>query len=871
MVGKGNEYFITAAKYGRKDIILRLLEKGIDINAMNEDGCSALHAVSIIRNQVEMIQFLLDNGANPNTLTEGGMTAAHCAITKESLELLKTKERFGFSDYIFQLIIFGSCFQITHSAEDPTLSQVGLEGVSFPIRNITGSFFHNFYSSITELISYFCDFINRKASSESSDWLEKTDVALQKISDLIVKPSKELALLYQNGEGIPIHTGWSNEKGHATYMWLENHVLFHCNTGQRSQGKFPGITFYYIKEPAKVTPEVIENLRLKEREYIEHGVINELDLKLLGVSSSKNQKGGFCEVRSLLLLVKGIMIMKQMKHTSNKEEIFQLIQAAEKEIASIYHDAKIYVMDCQLEKLLDLYESKDFTFQPETSMLLMTLAKAPEECTQIPRLIKFLHKSKIHIEMQSNGKNIAHYLKGEKQLRWMEELFGKETVSNAVPRLVNESNEIHSITPLILALQEKRLQSVNLLLNLKADVNQPDKEGCLPIIYACEEGTEAVTLLLQHGANPLKKIDQKGLNGLEYAMMCERSDLLQLMLESIDEKIKPTVTQELFFDALNRNKLKLLPCLIQAGANPNQPDMEGKLPILIACFQEGTEAVSLLLQHGANPLKKIIGQKINVLEFAIISERSDVLQLMLDSIDEKIRPVITQELFFYALNSNKLKLLPYLIQAGANPNQPDENGDLPLLIACNIEGIEAVKLLLQHGANPLKILDNKFNGLQYAMICERSDLLQLMLGSIDVEIKPKVTQELLFLALDKNELKLLPYLIQAGADPNQPDEEGYLPILRACGVEGTEAVNLLLQHGADPLKNLDGTMNGLQCATIYEQSDLLKLMLDSIDVEIKATVAQELFFLASDENKLAVLPCLIQAGADPSKSNDYGA
>ncbi|XP_044731743.1 protein phosphatase 1 regulatory subunit 12A isoform X8 [Chrysoperla carnea] len=84
--------FLAACTAGDKDEVLKLLEKGIDINTPNVDGLTALHQ-ACIEDNLDMVEFLVQNGANVNLGDNEGWTPLHatascgfCSIAKYLIE-----------------------------------------------------------------------------------------------------------------------------------------------------------------------------------------------------------------------------------------------------------------------------------------------------------------------------------------------------------------------------------------------------------------------------------------------------------------------------------------------------------------------------------------------------------------------------------------------------------------------------------------------------------------------------------------------------------------------------------------------------------------------------------------------------------------
>jgi len=91
----GNTAFLTAIRNQELDIASVLLDKGADINAIDNCGFSALHHVAM-RNNLETMAFLLEAGANPNVADSKGRTQLHLQV------------RFGSKPTIGLLISFGA-------------------------------------------------------------------------------------------------------------------------------------------------------------------------------------------------------------------------------------------------------------------------------------------------------------------------------------------------------------------------------------------------------------------------------------------------------------------------------------------------------------------------------------------------------------------------------------------------------------------------------------------------------------------------------------------------------------------------------------------------------------------------------------------
>ncbi|PNF26953.1 hypothetical protein B7P43_G12695 [Cryptotermes secundus] len=80
--------FLAACAAGDKEEVLRLLEKGADIDTANVDGLTALHQACIDDN-LEMVEFLVENGADVNRGDNEGWTPLHATASCGFISIAK--------------------------------------------------------------------------------------------------------------------------------------------------------------------------------------------------------------------------------------------------------------------------------------------------------------------------------------------------------------------------------------------------------------------------------------------------------------------------------------------------------------------------------------------------------------------------------------------------------------------------------------------------------------------------------------------------------------------------------------------------------------------------------------------------------------
>ena len=79
---------MTAVQCGNLGNAELLIEKGANLNMMNEEGAFAL-AIAITKNNLEMVKLLIAKGANLNLHGKDGLTALIASIGEDYMEIVE--------------------------------------------------------------------------------------------------------------------------------------------------------------------------------------------------------------------------------------------------------------------------------------------------------------------------------------------------------------------------------------------------------------------------------------------------------------------------------------------------------------------------------------------------------------------------------------------------------------------------------------------------------------------------------------------------------------------------------------------------------------------------------------------------------------
>ena len=314
---------------------------------------------------------------------------------------------------------------------------------------------------------------------------------------------------------------------------------------------------------------------------------------------------------------------------------------------------------------------------------------------------------------------------------------------------------------------------------LKSDagvVNALDEKGRTPLQIAALEGkTEVAALLLKKGAkiNHHAAGDQKR-TALHYAAWKGHTDTVRLLLEKGADIQSPEVDGETPLHYAAAGNLDTIHLLLKKGANLNSVSTIGTTPLYYAVLRDKEENVRLFLKkkadtrafrkNGPTLLHLVAGGDLPV----------DILSSLLDSgidVNTKSGPGYTA--LHYTIFRNRLEKAAILLKRGADPNQVTQEGQSALAMAAQRGCVKMTALLLKSGA--------------------RTDTVHKASGATPLTV-----------ASEFGYGEIVNLLIQAKADVNHKDKNGYTPVQYAFKHGHKHCAKVLLNAGAKKRENMKG-------------------------------------------------------------------
>ena len=172
---------------------------------------------------------------------------------------------------------------------------------------------------------------------------------------------------------------------------------------------------------------------------------------------------------------------------------------------------------------------------------------------------------------------------------------------------------------------------------------------------------------------------------------------------------------------------------------------------------------------------------------------------------------------YMAMDKGHLELGKLLLDAGADPNQEDEQGRTFIHHAVNRDRKYYVQMLLERGADPNKGDKCGFTPLHEASRLEEKEMVKLLLeGGAEVDKTNRIGSTPLWLAAFMphfEAISVIKILLDYGANPNKANLMGRTPLHHPSALGCIEVVQALLEGGADPRKKDNRGRNSLWMAS----------------------------------------------------------
>ncbi|MCY6488794.1 ankyrin repeat domain-containing protein [Leptolyngbya sp. GGD] len=296
--------------------------------------------------------------------------------------------------------------------------------------------------------------------------------------------------------------------------------------------------------------------------------------------------------------------------------------------------------------------------------------------------------------------------------------------------------------------------------------------------YAADHGhTDVVQALLAAGAD-VTILDKKGRTARDIAIQQGYTEIVRL-LKQAGTPI-PAGTEEFseafLLGAAKQGNLEDLRSALRAGINPNASEPQErrsprhKTALMFAAERGHLEAVQILIETGAEV-----------------------------NLSDRPGKKLGKTPLMYAAESDHAEIIQFLIKSGATVDAQDKRGETALFLAVQEKSVEAVRVLLEFGADPHKKNwdGTPFESATYAGK-EISTLMTSATQGKNDAVSNAAREEMLRSAAFNGNAGLVKTLIQEGVNIDIPESrDGWTALMYAAAKGETTIVQLLIAAGAN--------------------------------------------------------------------------
>ncbi|XP_028398467.1 serine/threonine-protein phosphatase 6 regulatory ankyrin repeat subunit B-like [Dendronephthya gigantea] len=471
-----------------------------------------------------------------------------------------------------------------------------------------------------------------------------------------------------------------------------------------------------------------------------------------------------------------------------------------------------------------------YTIQKNNVVLVKDLVNAGVDVNKMATLEEGIMVTPVHIAAKYNRCECLKILLENGADANIGNSFGQTALHNAARRKLNEMVKI-------------------LIKQGKANVNHADHDMVTALHMAATPGNDGeraavVNTLLVNGANPFSE-DNEGNTAFHEAAENGVDDVLEIFCEykDYDSGCCSSIA-----DVLNKPRKDGFNCLhlavkydhekvirlcIDHKADIDRKSTHGDTPLHIACCRDSTNAVNILLENGANISIKDSEDRVFLHRAAIRGSISTCALLLEKGADIDAYNVCGSALLHASFNRQHA-VVKFLLEKGATPTMRNRMLDTCLHVAVKNGDVETVKVIVENCGCQLLNLKDKFENttLHLAARTGNEEVLKILLSfnpnmrAIDdrgkcpihiaaengqtecvkllvqsdkcsVHVTDFMWRTPLHLAcLSGNDLDIVKFLLESGADPNARDDRRWTPLLYVAAKGCPCCTSLLVQFGA---------------------------------------------------------------------------
>ena len=395
-------------------------------------------------------------------------------------------------------------------------------------------------------------------------------------------------------------------------------------------------------------------------------------------------------------------------------------------------------------------------------------------------------------------------------------------------------------TPLHIAVRNKHIKMIRLLMYKNADFNILNKKNVSAIMLALNTNIDIVKRI----AVIEPYIKNKGMNLLHYAVYFNQLEITKQLLteENINSETKDKNTP--LHIAICKENYEIASLLIDKGADVNKLNKNNKSPLCLAIGWNSMDIIKKLIEKGVDAKKALFS-----------GHRSAIME---------------------CIEKKNIEMFTYFVNLGVDINMPDEDGKTPLHEAVCWDRMDMVKVLIENGA--LRNVKDRYHRVpfHYAVMHNQIEMVKYLIDEENINLSDRQLNPL-HIAVKEKYVNMVKFLVSNNADVNASNNLGNTPLHMAVKVKHFDIVKFLISNNANinAINKIGDTP--LHIAVKEKDYDIVKLLVsnnadvnfmdDSWNTPLHILLKN---YDALNQNDSKIVRFLVNNNADIDLLNNYG-
>jgi uncharacterized protein len=800
-----------------------------DINSVDQDGNTALHAAAEV-NATDLVTRFILVGANTELKNLKGETALHVAIKSGSIESAQILAAVGGN--LFARNGDGTTALDMGLAADPRYYDIFITTKSGEIRDTDGeTIVHYFVKTGNEKAVQYCikknlpisvkDTAGKTPLDVAFDNINNNDTAVQIAADLIMGGAEQV-----NSPFSYFQTAVSNRN--LDYRFEDGQTPLHLSAIMGHSG----IVKYLLENSAKTNVQDSSGAT-PLHEAVRYGH-TDIAAQLLDAGADVNAEDNLGKTPITLVIP-----------DNARESLYSLL---------ISHKANVKQKDMYGDTVLHTAEMINLPIA-----LIQQLvdggadinARNKEGVT--PLILAIEKKNLDHIKFYAD--NGADINSEDKNGRTPLTLALK--TDNLLESIVNKNNVLFhdsaGNTPLHVAiLNDSSLEKIQYILSMMSDVNARNSDGNTALYLAVVKNRQKLgELLLAKNADifsannqnysplrlalktggtvqdwlitsqTIKATDGSGNTALHYAAEWEMKDAVASLLEKGANPSAANANGETpIFNGVKTNDTALISQMVAGGCSLQVRDHLGSTPLHVAVRWNAEESAKYLIMHGVDINAQNLSGKSALAEAVIGGNTSMAKMLLENGANVNVSDSTGRTILMDAIRSESLDTITLLLKNGANPQIQEINGRNAYHEAAFTGNTEVITLIRNAGGNPLS--RDKTGNTPFSLTLGRdAKVIRAVLGT-DVTIADSDGNTPVHIIVQNNGADtILKLLVDNGYPVDTRNAAGYTPLSFAVEQNYEPKAQILLADGANPFLSIDKNDKNAAIIALTKNNDAI--------------------------------------------------